>query len=169
MARRVLAVATAVLALLLTACGESPSPDATPTTAAPATPDAVAAAFAAAFAGGDTPTACSYTGGLARQNMSQGGTASLCARSAWPAQDYWLARSCSTPAVDVPDTTSLPAGNWYVYATNGQIAGADGFVIDVTGADRAWQVTSYTSGPAGQLARICAVLESGQPTTGPTS
>src|SRR6478609_4998224 len=123
MARRVLAAATAVLALLLTACGESPSPDTAPTTAAPATPDAVAAAFA----GGDTPTACSYTGGLARQNMSQGGTASLCSRSAWPAQDYWLARSCSTPAVDVPGTVSLPAGYWYVYATNGQIAGSGGF------------------------------------------
>jgi len=162
-------IAAAALALLLTACGESPGSDTAQTPAAPTTPDAVAAAFAAAFAGGDTPSACTYTGGLAGQNMSQGGTASLCARSAWPAQDYWLARQCMTPAVDVPGTVSLPAGYWYVYATNGQIAGSGGFVIDVTGADRAWQVTSYTSGPAGQLARICAVLESGQPTTGPTS
>jgi len=155
----------AVLALLLTAaCGESGSDTASSTSGPPATPDGVASAFAAAFAGGDTPLACTYTGGLAQQNLSKGGSDSLCSRSAWSAQSYWLADQCMSPAVDYPNGHHQAASYSFIYATNGPVAGADSFLVSVTGADRAWQVTAYTPGSSGQLGQICAVLDSALPT-----
>jgi len=166
-ARRAIAGTVAVLALLLAAaCSGSGSDTASSTSSGPpTTPDGVAAAFAAAFAGGDTPLACTYTGGLAQQNLSQGGTASLCSQSAWGPQSYWLADQCMSPAADFPGEAHQDAKYSFIYATNGPVAGANGFLVDVSGADRTWQVTAYASGPPGQFARVCAILDSALPVT----
>ncbi|HZM66584.1 MAG TPA: hypothetical protein VFC16_09830, partial [Nakamurella sp.] len=69
--RRALPVAALLLAL--TACGSPADPAPATTPAVPSTPDAVAAAFAASFAAGDTPTACALTGGQALQRMTETG------------------------------------------------------------------------------------------------
>ena len=154
--RAVAGTVVAALILLLAACGGSGS-DATPTEA-PSTPDGVADAFAAAFAGGDTPLACTYAGGNAKARMSEGGAASLCSRSAWSGQGYWLDHQCVTPAYG-----NNPAVYTFIYRTNGQVGGGDSFVADVTDGDRAWQVTSYVAGPTSQTSQICAIVESAYP------
>ena len=156
-ARRAIAGAVAALALLLAGCGGGSS-DIALTTADTSRPDRVAAAFAAAFAGGDTPLACTYAGGNAKARMSAGGDSSLCSRSAWSGQGYWLDHQCVTPAYG-----NNPAVYTFIYRTNGQVGGGDSFVADVTGADRAWQVTSYVAGPTSQTGQLCAIVESVYP------
>jgi len=72
--RRFAGAALAGLAVVLAGCSSTPAADGASTatvTATPSTPDGVAGAFAAAYAAGDTPTACTFAGGYALQHMTE--------------------------------------------------------------------------------------------------
>lgn len=152
--RPVLAAAALLLAVTLAvACG-SPSTDAAPTTAPapPSTPDGVAGAFSAAWAAGDTPTACKYTSGRAKERMTEGGSVSLCSHSAWSAQGYWLSDHCVIPGTTGDEYT-------YIYRANGSVGGGDSFVVSVTGTAPFYTVTSYAAGSFTGTGGICAAAD----------
>ena len=149
--RRAFTIVLAVLAVASAACG-SPSTDSAPTTAPLTTPEAVAGAFAAAYAAGDTPTACTYTSGRAKENMTEGGSVSLCSHSAWAAQDYWLSDHCVIPGTNGDEYT-------YIYRANGTVGSGNSFVISVTGTAPFYTVTSYAAGSFAQTGGICAAAD----------
>jgi hypothetical protein len=104
------------------------------TTAAPlTTPDAVAAAFAASFAAGDTPTACTLTGGQALQHMTETG---WCQRSPGWSTGYWSGAHCQL------GEAGQFTGMWdYTYLTNTMIDRSMNFEVGVTGSGTDWKVT----------------------------
>jgi hypothetical protein len=138
-ARRVIVGVLGALALSVAACG---SPTVEP---APTTPEAVAAAFAAAWSSGQTVTACGYTTGAATTDMQGAG---ICDRNAG-----W-----SSPYVDVQRCTVKPGdggGFRFQYATTSPIANAPGFGVKVSGSGDGWKVYEIQLAPAG--AKYCQI------------
>jgi len=129
--RRALPVAALLLALA--ACGSPADPAPASTPAVPSTPDAVAAAFAASFAAGDTPTACALTGGQALQRMTETG---WCQRSPGWSTGYWSGAHCQL------GEAGQFTGMWdYTYLTNTMIDRSMNFEVGVTGSGTDWKVT----------------------------
>jgi len=138
--RRALPVAALLLAL--TACGSPADPAPATTPAVPSTPDAVAAAFAASFAAGDTPTACALTGGQALQRMTETG---WCQRSPGWSTGYWAGPHCQM------GEAAQFTGMWsYKYYTNTPVDRFTDFMVGVTGSGTEWKVTFLGADPGGQ-------------------
>ena len=118
-------------ATLLAVGGCASDPAAAPTTAA-ATPADVAAAFAAAYATGDTPTACSYAAGTAVEKLNRNG---------WCQQkQQWNVQYSQT------GTCTLPTGETsFSYDTSSEIDRHRGFEVLVTGADGVYKVTTLAA------------------------
>lgn len=139
--RRILAAAA--LGLTLAACGNT------------ATPDSVAAEFAAAYAGGDTPKACTLAAGRALELMTSSG---LCEQSQWDAQGFWATDQCTYPAATAQ---ALGERYIYLYATNGRVAGGEAFAVGVGGSPELWRVTLAVAGDKNTVARLCSAQVTG--------
>jgi hypothetical protein len=157
------AAAAALLVTLLAGCGAATT-QGTPTTA-PTGPDAVATAFAAAYAGGDTSTACSLATGTALAVMTNNG---WCAPHAqpWPAVSYWPGTQCVFPD-ELGELSSIAV---YGFHTSGEVAQAPDFVIQVATSGATWQVTLVAAdGPDVRAANwLCSRAEQASASTGPT-
>jgi len=169
--RRFAGAALAGLAVVLAGCSSTPAADGASTatvTATPSTPDGVAGAFAAAYAAGDTPTACTFAGGYALQHMTELGQ---CAHTQWPAVQYWPGRVC----LFSKDDPNLPANKLamqlFQFHTAGQVNGFPDFLVGVQPSGTSWRVTEV--GPdtpsTGAMSAECAAAAIGNPTTGPSS
>lgn len=104
--------------------------DAAPTTG---TPQSTAAAFAAAYAAGDTEAACRLTVGKARESLQSDG---LCDRASGWNVTYKQARSCEVPT----------RGTGFLFDTGSEIGRDLGFEIVVAGADNTYLVTELHNG-----------------------
>ena len=133
-------VLAAAIAMSLTACGAQ----------APATPDSVAAAFADAYATGDTPKACTLAGGRALELMTSSG---LCEKSQWTAQGHWETGRCTYPAAIAQ---ALGEQFVYLYSTNGRVGGGEAFAVGVAGSGGSYHVTLAVSGDKSTVARLCS-------------
>lgn len=133
-------LSAAALLFTVAACGSAADPVAT-TPAAPTTPDTVAAAFAAAFAAGDTPSACALAGGKALQEMTDKG---WCQRSPGWSTGYWSGQHCLLPA-----DSQYAEMSYYDYRTNTPVDGFTSFVIGVTGTAPDLKVTYLGANPGG--------------------
>ena len=169
--RRFAGAALAGLAVVLAGCSSTPAADGAATatvTATPSTPDGVAGAFAAAYAAGDTPTACSYAGGYALQHMTELGQ---CAHTQWPAVQYWPGRVCLF-SKDNPNLTADDLGRQvFQFHTNGQVNGFPDFVVGVQPSGSSWRVTEVASDTTAErgMSAECAAAALSNPTTGPSS
>ena len=134
------ALAATVLALALTACG----------TQSPATPDSVAAAFADAYAAGDTPKACMLAGGRALELMTSSG---LCEKSQWAVQGHWETGRCIYPAAIAQ---AVGEQFVYLYSTNGRVGGGEAFAVGVAGSGGSYHVTLAVAGDKVTVARLCS-------------
>ena len=135
----------AALLLTLAACGGAADP-VTTTPPAPSTPDAVAAAFAASFASGDTPAACALAGGKAMKYMTDSG---WCQRSPGWSTGYWSGEHCQLPA-----DSQFAAMAYYAYLTNTPVDRFTNFVIGVTGTAPDLKVTYLGANTGGHV--MCA-------------
>lgn len=136
--------------------------------APPTTPEAVAGAFAAAYAAGDTPLACTFAGGYAMEKMTRDG---LCAHTQWPAVQYWPGRVCLF-SKDDPDLTADTRGmQLFQFHTDGQVAGFPDFLVGVQPYGSTWRVTSVLpdTPAAGLMHQQCELAAIGNPPTGPSS
>ena len=99
---------------------------------AAATPADTAAAFAAAYSGGDTPTACSYASGRALEQLNKDG---------WCQQkQQWNVQYSQT------GTCTLPTGETsFSYDTSSEIDRHRGFEVLVTGTDGVYKVTTLAA------------------------
>jgi hypothetical protein len=160
--RPVLAAAALLLAVTLAASCGSPATDAASTTAPLNTPEAVASAFAASYAAGDTVSACLLASGDAFQQMTSDGA---CAHTQWPAVEYWPGRTCQFS--EDPKLGNLSGLRMFDYHSNGGVNGFPDFVIGLSGAGDSWRVTylSADGGSVGMMSRLCKLAG----TTGPTS
>lgn len=151
--KRVPALVVAVLGLLLAACGQASTPD-TATTTVPATPDAVATAFADAYAAGDTPTACTFATGTALAAMTRSGWCAPQARP-WAAVSYWPGTRCEFP----DGMGDLSGVRLYAFHTSGQVAQYPDFIVELTGTGTTWHVTMLgQDGPATRSAnQLCSI------------
>lgn len=169
MIRRTLAAAALLLTLALAACG-APSTDTAPTTAPapPTTPDGVAAAFAAEYAAGDTPAACTFAGGYAMEKMTRDG---LCAHTQWPAVQYWPGRVCLFSTDDPYLSADNRGMQLFQFHTNGLVAGFPDFLVGVQQSGPTWRVTSVLpdTPSTGLMYQQCQLAAIGNPTTGPSS
>lgn len=103
------------------------------TPAAGATPGDTAAAFAAAYSSGDTPTACGYASGAAIEKLNRDG---WCQQ-----QQQWNVRHWQT------GTCTLPTGEIsFIYGTSSEIDGQRGFEVLLTGTSDAYKVTTFVKG-----------------------
>lgn len=118
-------------AALLTVGGCASDPAAAPTTAA-ATPADVAAAFAAAYATGDTPTACSYASGRALEQLNKDGWCQQ--KQQWNVQ-YSQSGTCTLPTGETS----------FSYDTSSEIDRHRGFEVLVTGTDGVYKVRTVVA------------------------
>lgn len=142
--RTITTVAGIVLVALMAVGGCSSSdPAASSTTAVAATPADVAAAFAAAYAIGDTPTACSYASGDALENLNKNG---------WCQQkQQWNVQYTQT------GTCTLPTGETsFNYDTSSEINRHRGFDMLITGTEDVYKVTTLVAKSGDTFCRINA-------------
>ena len=106
------------------------------------TPGEVAAAFADAYAGGDTVRACELAGDQALNQLQKAG---LCGATAGWNSTGQLTRTCYLPTRDAHS---------YEYRTEQPVNAHSGFDVLVTGGGTVWKVTTLTTHTGDSLCGI---------------
>ena len=135
---------------LVAVSGCSSDPAAAPTTTAPATPADTAAAFAAAYSSGDTPTACSYASDTAVEKLNRNG---WCQQKQHWNVNYWQTGNCTLPTGEAS----------FSFDTSSEIDRHRGFEVAVTGTNGVYKVTTFIVGndTSPTMCRIYATTGSG--------
>ncbi len=90
-----------------------------------------AAAFAAAYSSGDTPTACTYASGKALEQLNKDGWCQQ--KQQWNVQ-YWQTGTCTLPTGEIS----------FNYETSSEIDGQRGFEVAITGGGpEVYKVTTF--------------------------
>src|ERR1700712_3729550 len=129
---RISTFAAGVALALVAVGGCSGDPGTAPTTTAPAPPADTAAAFAAAYSSGDTPTACSYASGRALEQLNKDGWCQQ--KQQWNVQ-HSQSGNCTLPTGETA----------FSYDTNTEIDRHRGFEVLVTGANDVYKVTTLVA------------------------
>lgn len=144
---RTAAALLAGTALLLAGCASTTTTDTAATTSSGpdrTNPQAVADAFADAWAGGDLTTACSYTAGDAQTKLTGKG---LCKGTA-----TWR----QTPSHGHPCAPSSDGSVDYPYELNGSVDGFDSFMAEmVKQSNGQWSVQYLFEGDRGEKSVSC--------------
>jgi hypothetical protein len=133
-ALRTRAAAALLLTVALVGCAAPTTDSATSTTAPLTTSDAVADAFSAAYAAGDTPLACTYASGDALKDLT---VRDMCKHSPGWSSGYWSGEHCAITSGD------FAGSNGYSYDTTNPVGSSQvrGFWLIVSGSGTHWTVS----------------------------